>query len=105
MQIRHFSFVAAVALAAAGCAGAAQAATSDFSAKHKHARYHHHARSHVTVYPRNAYGWENGYGSGPGGYPAHSVPLAAYPNPGGIGLTWAPYGWNDGSYRRDGGWR
>jgi len=103
MQIRSIALAAAVALAAAGFAGAANAATADFSAKH--VRHHHHARAHVTVYPRDAYGWENGYGSGPGGYPAHAVPQRAYPSPGGIGLTWAPYGWDDGSNRRDGGWR
>jgi hypothetical protein len=26
-------------------------------------------------------------------YPAHAVPLAPYPSPGGIGLVWAPFGW------------
>jgi len=106
MNIMRFSLAAAVLLAAAGVANAA---TVDLSAKHKYGR-HHHARTNVTVYPRNAYGWENGYGSGPGGYPSHIVPQVAYPNPGGIGLTWAPIGW-DGwrgerwSDRRDGGWR
>jgi len=38
-----------------------------------------------------------GWASGSNAYPAHRVPLAAYPAPGGIGITFAPFGWT--------GWR
>lgn len=105
MQIRHLSLAAGIVLAWAGAVGAANADARDYSAKH--VRHHAH-RTHVVVYPRDPYGPENGWGSGPGGYPAHSVPLAAYPNPYGLGLIFEPFGWVAREYRsdrRDGGWR
>ena len=102
MQIRHLSLAAGIVLACAGAVGAANAGTSDLSAKH----VRHHHRAQVVIYPRDRFGPENGWGSGPGGYPGHEVPLAAYPNPTGLGIVFMPFGWGERYYAwRDGGWR
>lgn len=59
------------------------------------ARHHHHYRTYqrVVIHPRVVNPAQEAWWYGSSAYPAHEVPLAAYPNPGGIGLMWAPYGW------------
>ena len=46
----------------------------------------------VVIHPR-AVGTYPGWASGSNAYPAHRVPVAAYPSPGGIGITFEPFGW------------
>ena len=101
MQLRHLSLAAGILLTSAGAVAAAHASTSDYSARHLR---HHRHRTHVVI-QRDVYGWQNGFGAGPGGYPAHSVPLAAYPAPSGIGIVFRPFGWQRWTDRREGGWR
>jgi len=51
-------------------------------------RHHTRVADAAYVHPATQAWWY-----GPAAYPAHAVPLAAYPSPGGIGLIWAPFGW------------
>jgi hypothetical protein len=83
MVVRNLGW-AAVALIAA--TSAASAATS----------WHGKHRARIVIHPR-VVGTYPGWASGSNAYPAHRVPLAAYPAPGGIGITFAPFGWT--------GWR
>ena len=71
----------------------ALAVTAAAPVAHAKKVYRVHYRPSITVYP-DRLGRENGFGSGPGGYPAHVVPLAAYTNPTGIGITFAPFHWD-----------
>jgi hypothetical protein len=84
MQARYVLLTGVIALAMAAAAPVAQAKKG----------YHKTYRTAVTVYPRDRFGRDNGFGSGPGGYPAHQVPLAAYTNPTGMGITFGPFGWD-----------
>jgi hypothetical protein len=57
------------------------------------------AHTRVVIHPRMA-GSYPGWAEGSNAYPAHRVPLAAYPSPGGIGITFEPFGWSGSSGRR-----
>lgn len=56
-----------------------------------------HHRTRIVIHPRPLEGPYPGWQVGSNAYPAHSVPLAAYPAAGGIGITLVPFGWT--------GWR
>jgi ABC-type sugar transport system substrate-binding protein len=74
--------LAVIVLAIAALASATSAA----DAKHRH-----HTR--VVIHPTYVHPATQAWWYGSAAYPAHMVPLAAYPSPGGIGLIWAPFGW------------
>jgi hypothetical protein len=61
--------------------------------------YHHHrAYKRVVIQPRVVNPAQEAWWYGATAYPGHQVPLAAYTGSG-IGLIWAPFGW-DGMHRR-----
>ena len=70
---------------------AAVAAIAAMSAASAHP-YWSRAHTRVVIHP-HAVGTYPGWASGSNAYPAHRVPLAAYPSPGGIGIAFEPFGW------------
>ena len=70
---------------------AAVAATAAMSAASAHP-YWTRTHTRVVIHPRTV-GTYPGWASGSNAYPGHRVPLAAYPSPGGIGITFQPFGW------------
>ena len=84
--------LAAVAVSATIVTVAVSAASAETTWKHgvRH-------RTRIVIHPRWVEGTYPGWQVGSNAYPAHRVPIAAYPAPGGIGITFAPFGWT--------GWR
>ncbi len=70
---------------------AALAATAAVSMASAHP-YRTRTHTRVVIHPRTV-GTHAGWVRGAEFYPAHLVPLAAYPSPGGIGITFEPFGW------------